>query len=60
MIASPECDIGRLRRTANAVLEKCLLFHCGNWATWFLPDIAISAAPLVGPTLEVENHGVAA
>jgi len=25
--------------------DKCVLFHCGNWAKSFLPDISISTAP---------------
>ncbi|HYG22210.1 MAG TPA: L-fucose/L-arabinose isomerase family protein [Verrucomicrobiae bacterium] len=35
--------------------EKCVLFHCGNWAKSFLPDIKISNAPILGSTLGVEN-----
>lgn len=34
---------------------KCVLFHCGNWAKSFLPDIQISNAPILGSTLGVEN-----
>lgn len=36
-------------------LEKCVLFHCGNWAKSFLPDIQISNAPILGTTVGVEN-----
>lgn len=35
--------------------NKCVLFHCGNWAKSFLPDIMISTAPILGSTLGVEN-----
>lgn len=35
--------------------DKCVLFHCGNWARSFLPDILISTAPILGSTLGVEN-----
>lgn len=34
---------------------KCVLFHCGNWAKSFLPDIKISNAPILGTTVGVEN-----
>ena len=35
--------------------DKCSLFHCGNWAKSFLPDIQIANAPILGSTLGVEN-----
>jgi L-fucose isomerase-like protein len=35
--------------------NKCVLFHCGNWAKSYLPDILISTAPILGSTLGVEN-----
>ena len=35
--------------------EKCVLFHCGNWAKSFLPDIEISTAPIIGTTVGEEN-----
>ncbi|MFO1477232.1 MAG: L-fucose/L-arabinose isomerase family protein [Verrucomicrobiota bacterium] len=35
--------------------DKCVLFHCGNWAKSFLPDIKISNAPILGSVLGVEN-----
>jgi len=35
--------------------EKCVLFHCGNWAKSFLPDAAIRTAPILGTTLGEEN-----
>jgi L-fucose isomerase-like protein len=38
--------------------DKCVVFHCGNWAKSFLPDIQISTAPILGSTLGVQNtHG---
>jgi L-fucose isomerase-like protein len=35
--------------------NKCTLFHCGNWAKSFLPDIKIASAPILGSTLGLEN-----
>jgi len=35
--------------------DKCVLFHCGNWAKSFLPDIEISNAPILGTSVGVEN-----
>jgi L-fucose isomerase-like protein len=35
--------------------DKCTLFHCGNWAKSFLPDIKMATAPILGSTLGVEN-----
>jgi len=35
--------------------NKCVFFHCGNWAKSFLPDIRIGTAPILGSTLGVEN-----
>jgi L-fucose isomerase-like protein len=35
--------------------NKCTLFHCGNWAKSFLPDIKIATAPLIGSVTGVEN-----
>jgi L-fucose isomerase-like protein len=35
--------------------DKCVLFHCGNWAKSFLPDIKISNAPIIGTAVGVEN-----
>ncbi len=35
--------------------EKCVLFHCGNWAKSFLPDMEISTAPILGTTVGEEN-----
>ncbi len=34
---------------------KCVLFHCGNWAKSFLPDIMISTAPILGTSVGTEN-----
>jgi L-fucose isomerase-like protein len=34
---------------------KCVLFHCGNWAKSFLPDIQISTAPILGTSVGTEN-----
>jgi L-fucose isomerase-like protein len=35
--------------------EKCVLFHCGNWAKSFLPDIEIGTAPILGTSVGEEN-----
>ncbi|HTO72242.1 MAG TPA: hypothetical protein VMJ30_00420, partial [Gemmatimonadales bacterium] len=35
--------------------NKCVFFHCGNWAKSFVPDVKISNAPILGPTLGIEN-----
>jgi L-fucose isomerase-like protein len=35
--------------------DKRVLFHCGNWAKTFLPDIKIANAPILGSILGVEN-----
>jgi L-fucose isomerase-like protein len=35
--------------------NKCVLFHCGNWAKSFLPDVKIANAPILGTVLGVEN-----
>ena len=35
--------------------DKCVLFHCGNWASDFLPDGKMGTAPILGTTLGEEN-----
>jgi L-fucose isomerase-like protein len=35
--------------------ERCVFFHCGNWAKSFLPDITIGTAPILGTTLGESN-----
>jgi L-fucose isomerase-like protein len=35
--------------------NKCVFFHCGNWAKSFLPEIEMGNAPILGSTLGVEN-----
>ncbi|HKW18893.1 MAG TPA: L-fucose/L-arabinose isomerase family protein [Terriglobales bacterium] len=35
--------------------DKCVFFHCGNWAKDFLPDIRIATAPILGTVLGEEN-----
>ncbi len=38
--------------------DKCVLFHCGNWAKSFLPDLKISTAPILGSVFgEEKTHG---
>lgn len=41
--------------------NKCVLFHCGNWARCFLPDIRIRTADIVGSFLgEERTYGAVA
>ena len=35
--------------------NRCVLFHCGNWAKSFLPDLKVSTAPILGTIVGVEN-----
>jgi len=35
--------------------DKCVFFHCGNWAKSFVPDTIVSNAPILGSTLGIEN-----
>src|SRR5690606_20146697 len=35
--------------------DKCVLFHCGNWAKSFLPDAKIATAPILGTVVGEEN-----
>jgi len=35
--------------------NKCVFFHCGNWAKTYLPDVKISTAPILGSTLGEQN-----
>ena len=35
--------------------DKCVFFHCGNWAKNFVPNAAIKTAPILGTTLGEEN-----
>lgn len=35
--------------------NKCVFFHCGNWAKSFIPAAEISTAPILGTTLGEEN-----
>jgi len=35
--------------------NKCVFFHCGNWAKAFLPDIEIGTAPILGSILGEPN-----
>jgi L-fucose isomerase-like protein len=35
--------------------DRCVFFHCGNWAKSFLPDIKIATAEILGTTLGEEN-----
>lgn len=36
-------------------LDKCVLFHCGNWAKSFLDEAKVATAPILGTTVGVEN-----
>jgi L-fucose isomerase-like protein len=35
--------------------DKCVFFHCGNWAKDFLPNIRIGTAPILGTVLGEAN-----
>jgi len=35
--------------------DKCVLFHCGNWAKSYTPGVQIGTAPILGTTLGEEN-----
>lgn len=35
--------------------DKCVLFHCGNWASEFLEETKMGTAPILGTTLGEEN-----
>jgi L-fucose isomerase-like protein len=35
--------------------DKCVFFHCGNWAKSFIPDIEIKTAEILGTMLGEEN-----
>lgn len=35
--------------------DRCVFFHCGNWARSFIPDLEIKTAPILGSTLGEEN-----
>jgi L-fucose isomerase-like protein len=35
--------------------DKCVLFHCGNWAKSFIPDGKIATAPILGTTVGEQN-----
>jgi L-fucose isomerase-like protein len=36
-------------------LERCILFHCGNWARSLIPEAEIISAEILGSTLGSEN-----
>ena len=35
--------------------DRCVFFHCGNWAKSLVPDIEIKTAPILGTMLGEEN-----
>jgi len=35
--------------------NKCVLFHCGNWAKSFFPEVKMAYAEILATTLGVEN-----
>jgi len=42
----------------GAADDKCVLFHCGNWAKSFLPDIKVGTAPILGTSVgEANTYG---
>ena len=41
--------------------DRCIFFHCGNWAKSFIPDIEIKTAPILGTTIgEEKTYGAMA
>jgi L-fucose isomerase-like protein len=41
--------------------DRCVFFHCGNWAKSFVPDIEIKTAPILGTTIgEEKTYGAMA
>jgi L-fucose isomerase-like protein len=36
-------------------LDKCVLFHCGNWATSFFDEVKMANAEILATTLGTEN-----
>lgn len=41
--------------------DKCVFFHCGNWAKTFLPNIEMKTAEILGTTLgEMNTYGALA
>jgi L-fucose isomerase-like protein len=42
----------------GAEADKCVLFHCGNWAKSFLPDAKVGTAPILGTIVgEANTYG---
>jgi len=40
--------------------DKCVLFHCGNWPSCYLPGGAMGTAPILGTTVgEANTYGTA-
>jgi L-fucose isomerase-like protein len=35
--------------------NKCVFFHCGNWAKTYVPDVEIATAPILGSVLGEQN-----
>jgi L-fucose isomerase-like protein len=35
--------------------DRCVFFHCGNWARTIVPELEISTAPILGTTIGEEN-----
>lgn len=35
--------------------DRCVLFHCGNWAKTYVPEMKVSTAPILGTVVGVEN-----
>jgi L-fucose isomerase-like protein len=39
----------------GSVPDKCVFFHCGNWAKDFIAEVRIGTAPILGTMLGEEN-----
>jgi L-fucose isomerase-like protein len=35
--------------------DRCVLFHCGNWARSFIPEATVSTAPILGSIVGAER-----
>ena len=35
--------------------NKCVFFHCGNWAKSFIPEVKVSTAPILGTIVGEKN-----
>jgi len=55
LAADSPCAIADWNNNYGDDPDKVVMFHCGNWAKTFAPDLEISTAPILGTTLGEEN-----